>query len=481
MWLWVFSVDILHSYRVLSDKARRHPIIAGWFIVLMVGSVWFLLRLINMMQNMELPLSLSASRLLFLIFLFFLTKSAVDERKNTVQNRSLLHIMMQPIDLREIMLAKFMRMIWYNLGLLALALGVFVCVLLLTPFSSPLNAVHTSTIIVLTLIASVLGLPLAIFGSLSGKKRVLGLWVSSLPVSAVLIILERGSIFLAPVFLLITFSFALVIAIAPKSAFMEAWNTQSTAKASAHPPAAISFFGLKDVRLRSLAGREWLLRLREKDVLGSLLTVVFLFCAQIFIYRELGPIAGFHGPYAKYVYPSAVASLIYLAFTLECVIPGMSMIGKEQHTLWILRILPISGAEIAASKIIAQLALVPIFLAFVALPLPLFLHFPILLIFFCLFGALAMAFLFAAVGLWAGVRFPNFDPTVRGAPEVMSMYAIMMLCLILAAVVLGVPALVYLSDRFLGLLAIILCADICAFVLWYVVHKMGKVLEKMEM
>ena len=211
------------------------------------------------------------------------------------------------------------------------------------------------------------------------------------------------------------------------------------------------------------------------------MTVAFLAGGAFFLYRQLGPASNFEGDYAPYVYPLAVSVIIYLGFVLECLIPGLAVLGRELPTLWIMKSLPVDTRKLFGAKVLAQLILTPLFILVAMLPLPIYLRFPAHLVAFIAIAAVACVFLFMAIGFWAGVKYPNMEPTMKGEPEIINMYSFMMACMFLAIFLVGGAAAVLMLDVFLGVLAVILVADVCAYALHLSVDASARLFEAMEL
>ena len=172
--------------------------------------------------------------------------------------------------------------------------------------------------------------------------------------------------------------------------------------------------------------------------------------------------------------------VLFLGAVLEYVIPSLSFVGKESEKIWFLKSLPVSGKEIIMAKSYSQLLLMPVFVIMVALPLPLIIGLEMAyLLMFTLMG-LAMSFFFLAIGVWAGARYPNMDPSVKGAPDIMTMYVMVMLCLLSSLVLFGVPAYIFMTDRFIALLDMVLVVAFSVLMLFASIGNAGKKVDLLE-
>ena len=448
MWLEYFATDVLISERRFIERTRQHPFMTVWFLVLALAAGWTILMLTDFVlkEGVEIQF-VDGERIIFLVFLLFMTKSSFDFKFNSLKNQSLLHVIMQPRSLRSLLFGKLNRSLWYNLALVALAMVIMIGIALLWDMRLPFNAEHYLLVLALVVVASGIGTPLAIFGSLENNRtRIVGVWGTGLVITAVYISLisarTLGSLIIVASLIPLVF----VGAVATDRYFLLAWNAQTVSKAGRVRTSNLDFPLIKEKKLSTLVAKEWTLRVREKDIFGSIMTVIFLAAGAVFLYRQLGPPSGFEGRYAAYVYPLAVSVMIFLAFVLECLIPGLAVLGRELPTLWIMKTLPVDPRKIFSAKVLSQITLTPLFIAAVILPLPIYLRFPLTHIIFIGVAAVASIFLYLAIGFWAGVKYPNLEQTMKGEPDIMTMYSFMMVCMFLSVFLIGGSAAILMLD-----------------------------------
>jgi hypothetical protein len=483
MWLEYFAHDVIISERRLREKVRSHPFMTLWFVVLTVAAGWTILMLTDfiLMEGVDIQF-IDGPRIMFLLFLVFMTKSSFDFKYNSLKNQSLLHVIMQPRSVRSLLFAKLSREVWYNLALVALAMGIMIGIAAVWGLRVPLNAEYYVLLILLTLVASMIGTPLAIFGSVENNRtRWVGIWATGLIISAVYYALTGAELLGAIIIVASLLPIGLVGAVLTDKYFLLAWNVQTVSKAQRVKMSDLTFPVVKDAKMNTLLAKEWTLRLREKDVFGSLMTILFLGAGAFFLQRQLGPVSDFEGNYAPFVYPLAVSVIIYLAFILECMIPGLAVLGRELPTLWIMKTLPVDSRKMFGAKVLSQLMVTPLFILGAVLPLPIYMRFPVYLITFIAIAAVACVFLFMAVGFWAGVYYPNMEPTMKGEPEIINMYSFMMVCMFLSIFLIGGSAAILTLDAFLGVLAVVLAADLCAYILHQSVGSCARKFDVMEL
>jgi hypothetical protein len=169
----------------------------------------------------------------------------------------------------------------------------------------------------------------------------------------------------------------------------------------------------------------------------------------------------------------------YIGAALVLTSKGLSSIGGEFDSIWIVRTAPVNGHAVAVGKVSAYLIVVPAVVA-VTLPLSLMAGLPWAVTVMLAFGALVVSFLMIAVGLYFGARSPSFDRNTGGLPDSFTMYAVFILGLIACVVVFAPAPLVFMNDRVLGVLVAILMADLSALLLTFVVRIAGNRIDALE-
>ena len=92
-----------------------------------------------------------------------------------------------------------------------------------------------------------------------------------------------------------------------------------------------------------------------------------------------------------------------------------------------------------------------------------------------------MVFLFTGFGVWFGAKYPNFDESNKGNPDIMTMYLFAMGCLILGMLFLFVPFYLMIKNyNILGILMMILVTDFAALFLYYTAERGGAKLDRLE-
>ena len=152
---------------------------------------------------------------------------------------------------------------------------------------------------------------------------------------------------------------------------------------------------------------------------------------------------------------------------------GLASVGK---TFWILHV---ALVKVFAADSIALLALTPLTISVVSVPLPLLLGMPVHWVAFYVVETLVLVGAFTGIGLWAGAAYPNFDESRGGTPDVMSMFLMSLLCLGVAVLILGIGGLALAGPPFgfrwgglaNGVLVMVLSLEVgLALLLWGVLR-----------
>lgn len=117
--------------------------------------------------------------------------------------------------------------------------------------------------------------------------------------------------------------------------------------------------------------------------------------------------------------------------------------------------MPVSGLDVLKGKSLALMIIgFPIIIP-MSLLLPIVAEFPISVTLFYLFLSIAFIISFTGIGIWGGTMFPNFDPTSRNMPDLISQFFIMSVCIMSTFFIAGIPAFLMIMNNFIGLVAII--------------------------
>jgi len=488
-WYTIFSHDVIASSRGIKQRALKSPVMTLWFIGLYVTLVWAILKIMDfyIRGELESDLTITPANILMMLFFFFMAKSIVETLHNTFQNRSMVFLLAQPFPPVTIYIAKVIRAIVYNLELLALGGAAFVSVFLLSDMRANIPPLFMPNLIIVVMLASVIGTIFAAASSLSTIKRKLMAVLLISPLMTVLRLitdLDIASRWMMPALLTVLAVSLVYIPFASKF-LLEGWlqrtSTRSVKKIVRR--SNLTGFNFLDKEARWLMRKEFKEAMGQREFHGTVLTVVSVGAALLYLRNELGDVllAGAYSKYSGLVYPIITGMGLFLALVLSCGIYALSSIGREGYKFWLIKNMPVKPESVIQAKAFNVLMTVPLTIAVVGLPIPMITGMSPLLWLFAILAGTAMAFLFTAIGIWGSTRYANFDESVKGMPDIISMYNIMMLCLFSTLLITGIPVAIMTIDTLLGFLAMIFSLDMTALALHTAIRRGGKRLELMEM
>ncbi|UCE74774.1 MAG: hypothetical protein JSV56_03480 [Methanomassiliicoccales archaeon] len=505
-WYDIYSADAISTYRVLRKRIYKHPIMAIWFIILMIAFAWIVLRTyeFSMRQGEEgIFTDIEPNTLLLIIFFIFLAKSVADTTRRVAQNKALIFYLSQPIRKRNVLFGKFFSELVFNLLLFETMVGVMLLVIIISGIHIPLDLWYLGYAFILSTLGTSLGFSFSIFNALRPFSR------------RFIVMLAQGPFFIAvysitmdlyqslvhwPLFLvLITLSFAsLLLLLLCQKVFLDSW-TFGTSASEGVKKSVYDIFSrsplvparLMDERLRALVRRELAEKVRSGAIWGTVITVIAITWGTKYAIDTLADVDLLQMSTGKYVYPLLVGMGIFAVSTLEPGISSLSGIGREGKNIWILKTAPFGGSLVAKAKALSNAAISPLIVFGTALfsayyisyytEIKLMNYSFLEVAVFSVLAAQTMIFLFIGLGCWFGAKYPNFDESNKGNPDIMTMYIFAMSCLILGALFITAPF--YLMIRqynVLGLLAMILSLDIAALFLYFAAERGGKRLDRLE-
>jgi len=471
-----------------------HPAMTVWFTVLVMAATWMGLRIADVIVSHGLggELAVQPNTLLLVFFLILMGKSVVDTNQRVTQNKEMTMILSQPVGVYEALWGKFAYIVLGNLAVLAVILGTATLGHAIVTPNLPVPVWFIGCFVPLTLLASAMGFSLSIITSQPVLwKRFAGIALLSQIVTALYLSTEKFAGdpgYLVPVSM---FLFAAALACIPIAGryFLAAWNYETGGAEGIGQKAGRAGFGTvlsvltrwMEPSTRQLFRKEMVINISRKEVGGTLFTVLGLGVVLVWLRTRMEGQAALATPFFSIVLPLLVCIGLYIAAVLQFAMLGLGSLGKEGGNFWILKHLPVSSERIFRAKTGALLAFTPVIILAISIPVPLLSGMgPGWVVFFIIAG-MALAFAFTAVGIWSGTVYPNFDEGTRGAPDVMTMYLIMMACLVLGAVLIGLPGLVMSYDAIVGILAMALSADWAALFLVHAVRRSARNYDRMEM
>lgn len=490
----IYAADVLGAYRAIVNRVTKHKAYSVWFILLMLlvfgGLVWFVALVINSEEVAAFPFEVND--LLFLFFMVFLGKSLLDYYHILIERPASVFLFVQPMSEMITVTGKLITVTVFNLTLLALGLGM------ITVFTHAHDGLYfvippyiIADTILLMLLASSIALMYSVLSGLSSwSRKITGtmmyspmmflIWLSVLQlrldgwdltkVLAIVYILSLITIPLSAVFI------------------RESWNTMTSSVSRAHQfkrsgktqESRSKFRRWLSPMALSVYEKEIKTLLRRREGIGNAITLVGFIIFAFYFYDQLGDYLDIPSSVIGLLPVLVVGLSLYLAVVLLCLIPALGTISKEGKGFWIIKSAPISEKDVLQGKALAIIVMLPFIIAFVALPVPILAGLPPISYLFSALGAAAMFMMAIGIGIWLGARYPNFHEHTSYSPDVMSMYIVMILCLVLSATLLIPPLAVAYIDKVLGFLALIMSTDIALLIFVLGMRGAEKSLEKME-
>ncbi len=482
----LFSWEIVKSYRSTLDRIKNHPIMTAWFLILLIGGFWMVLNLIVFAANLEDPfINPSRGDVLFGLFFFIVAKSSAETVENTFQNKSLKHLFSTSIKIRNIQLSRLLKVEWYNLLLVSLSMGVVTLIVIPFNLNLPIDRFFFPHLYALMIIAPLIGFNI---GTVT--------YIKKLPLKVLALFIYGQNITLIwqslhgnydPIYLMYFFAalggFSLIVILCSAGQFFNSWK-YGTISATNN---ILRFHNVGDFvpkifpkNIRKITEKEILIRWRRRETPAGIGVTILIGIGLLFFFFSYGPAPDFDLGIGDFFYPMLISISLYLSAALQVVIPSLSLFGREGRRLWTLKSSPIPSKDVIWGKVLSMLFFTPIIILSIALPIPILLGYELSYILFILFAATAMIFIFAGIGIWASSRFPNFNESVEGSPDIITMYTVLVVDLMAALIFISFPASLFIFDNILGLLGMIFFADMSALILVFLVSRSSKLYDKIE-
>lgn len=463
--LTIFAIDANASARRFHKRLSKNWFMSSWFILLTVVTAWssiFLAHSISTdytLRNNE--LTVSPNTFLLFVFLVLSGKALIETLHRAVESKELVFILGQPVPMRKVALGKFLSVLFSNLIVVTYALVLVTTIqagsYLVNPSSwltitmdypdgsgnlwvGGLGITHFQImdVILLSILASCVGFVYSILNSLEMRKRAPGIVAYSLIVVPLYIVMREVS--LLPLHQTLVIAALTVIGLAsllPASGFLlEAWTRQTSGKkAMFFQKRSWGRMRLLDKVMSPKMGRlvrkELIINVQKKEIVGNLIAILGLSALLVWGWHRIEGVEELPERVDAIAYPAIISIGIYLAAILQCGLIGLGSIGKEGRKFWILKTMPLFPERLFKAKAVAIMALSPVTILGVALPLPIILGYDVVWVVFFVLMTVSLIMAFTGVGLLMGARYPNFNESMGGMPDVMSMYLLMLICLII--------------------------------------------------
>ncbi len=483
----MLSVEVLGSYRSTKERISEHPAMTTWFILLLITGFSTTLLVAEYVKTLDIPiLLLSRGDILFVIFFFFMGKTSSETIDVCLKNNRLKHLFTAPVKISKIRSTIFLKIFWYNLLLLAISVSLASSLIHIFKIDLNIDGYFFIHLYLLVTASVFIGYNISLLSRISNRLfRYISLVVYGQTIPLIWFILGGDfSYSTISFFLLFLIGLSFIIYQIPTRLFMDSWISESSRSISSNIHLKGENWFLKKCTSKticSITEKEILDRWRRKETVASLGIVGVIGFGLVLLYYQLGPNPDLGLGLEEYFYPIFIGMSVFLAVSLQIVIPSLTLFSREGRRMWAIKVLPIMSIEVVYGKLVSMLIFSPVIIVLISLPLPILLGYTISQVLFILVSSITLIFLCSGIGIWASARFPNFDESVNGAPDVMTMYIVMMSCLITGGILI-LPALyVFTWNVFLGLLAIILSADITVLITIYLANNASSLFSKMEL
>ncbi len=485
--LIMFSKVVLGSYRTTSERILRHPVMTAWFIILLMVGFSAVLMVAEYVSTLEMEfLLIERGDILFVIFFFFMGKASSETMDGCYRNNSLKHLFTSPVKVSDIRGMFFLKILWYNLLLLAISVSLVAGLYHLLRVDFYIDGYFFLHLYLLVIAALLIGFNMVTLSNIQKKfPKYVSMGIYAQNILLIWLITHANTDYrLVSLFLVCMIVLSLLVYLSPSNMFLDAWiNSISGSKTFT----AKSFRPIKYFRRCSkkpfcrMAEKEMLERWRRKETTSVLGISAFISVGLVILYYQLGPEPDLGLGLEEYFYPIFIGMSVFLAVSLQIQIPALTLFGREGKRMWAIKTLPVASMDIVYGKLLSLLIFSPVIPIFIATPLMILLGYPLSYLVFVVFSSVILIFLSSGIGIWAAARFPNFDQGTDGAPDVMTMYIVLMMCLIIGAVFILIPLAFLVTDHVLGLLLVILSADMAALVMIMLCGRASRLYEDMQL
>ncbi len=456
-----------------------------WFILLMLGGFWIILSIIEFLAGVEdLILNPTDGNVLFGIFIFFVAKSATETLESVLRDKSQKHLFSAPVRSDSIFYSKFMKVWTYNLILFGMAMVVVSSVVSIWNIELPIDRYFVILLYLLIILAPLVGFNTSIMIHIDHKRlKIANAAASGTMISFAGLMLHSNTNTLTMIYYTI-FMIAgvfLISILSSKAMYRDSW-TRSTqnSESSVSRSRTLSLPSLFSKTTKIISEIELTRRCRRRQIPSSLVVVLLLGGGVGFFYWTLGPTPDIGLGLDEYFYPALISMTAFIASIIHVLIPSLDLFSRDGKRLWCLRSIPKDLESVIAGKVLAILIPSPMITAVIALPLPLVLGYPLSYVFLSGMGSFTIIFLMSGIGIWAAVKFPNFNESTNGAPDIITMYSTVMLGLLLSVIFLSVPITLVEIDILLAVLTIILATDLALLFMILMIKRSAQILKRME-
>ncbi|MFP4142599.1 MAG: hypothetical protein ACLFT7_04565 [Thermoplasmata archaeon] len=432
----------------------------------------------------ELLLNPTEGNVLFGIFFFFMAKSATETLEGVLRDGSQKHFFSSPVESDSIFYSKFVRIWLYNLLLFGIAMMVVSFVVKTWHIELPVDRNFIIVLYLVVILAPLIGFNSSILLHVEDKRlKILNGIISGVLIALTgLILHSRADNLMRTYYITSMIVGALVIStFSSRVVYREVWtNSSQNSEGSIFHDRTLALPNFITKTTRLIAESELTRRWRRRQVPSSLIVVSIMGAGLGFFYWSLGPSPNIGLGMDEYFYPALIAMTAFIAAIIHVLIPSLDLFSRDGKRLWCLRSFPKDLDGVVKGKTLAILIPAPMITVVIALPLPLILGYPITYIFLSVMGSLTIIFLMSGIGIWAAAKFPNFNESTKGAPDIITMYSTVMLGLFLSGLFLAVPLFFLEINVILSALTIVFSTSLAVLFMVLMIKRSSAILKRME-
>ena len=447
----IYNLGATLAVRRFVATYRKHVLMLVVFVLMvlftLVMIVYFAMATASEEGAADISKGITPGALATVTFVLLFIRGLVDVHRSVLKDRALWSVLVAPVGEGRLRAGLMLRIFVFQMGLLALVMGTFTLVLLVTP-EKPDLPWETGPLIVLAGVAAGV-LPLPFLLSVVGFKR-----PAHKTALAVLVILEGAFslalsweldlwIMFATVFALVVGAVVVTLGGAPVLA--TAWASFDSHRHRASRmgrglPPAFSFLSRRmDPVGRALFRREMVLGYPARQRATFVGLNVIMAAGLITVNMELGEAmweAGYDRYFDTLVTPMMVALGIYAVSFFQATMPLVDGVTREGRAIWVLRVSPVKPRRFLSAKTRPLIAFMPLTVVCVGLALPLVAGRGLPAMAMATLGAMAIYMAFLGVGAWAGAAYPSLDRHSNAPPDLVLAFYLMFGCLVLEGLML---------------------------------------------
>jgi hypothetical protein len=464
----IYNLAATLALRRFVDTYRRHMFMLGLFILMVLFSLGFLVRMAMMATAEEgaedLQQQVTAGGLATVAFVLLFARGLVDVQRSVMRDRALWSTLVAPVDESRVRAGLLLRTVVFQMGLLAVVMGTFALVLLGMPDKPDLPRQTGPLIVLAGIAASTLPLPL-LLSAMAWRERshavALGAMGGLSAAFLLLLALDRPiewmlavGIALLAACLAVTFRGA--PSLAPTWSSVEGQRFQASSSRRDLPIPFGALMPRRDPRARALFLREMTLAypMRQRASLAGL--NVAMAVGLVIVNRQMADLmieGDMEGYYRYLVTPVMVGLGIYALCYFQATMPLVDGVTREGPPFWIMRAVPVTSRDYLRSKVRPLLAFLPLTVVAAGLAIPFVGGMGWRAWMVGMIGASAVYLAFLGVGAWAGATYPNLDRHSNAPPDIVLAFYLMFMCLFLEGFMLVPVAAIAFIDPELGIVA----------------------------